>query len=168
MYRMLLKVKQPVTVSSPMLMNQTPKTLNDFGSKALRKAFEKLLKIALLDTVEVKLDSIQFVCFFVFFPLQHVEVGMMLFKHLEGAKSFADYFNGFLLCILSHAPLVLADGLKSLQNIDIGLIRWPTDFLIGRSSRRKVNALLSDVLSFSVVVKQIMESVPSSNMQMLF
>ncbi|XDV19566.1 hypothetical protein PO909_025015 [Leuciscus waleckii] len=142
--------KDSIIVPVPKI--QTPKTLNDFRPVALTslvmKTFERLVKDALLDTVQDKLDPLQFA----YRSGRGVDDAIgtllnMVFKRLEGAKSlvrllFIDFSSAFN-CIQPH---VLADRLKNTYNIDTGLICWLMDFLTVRSQRVRVNSVLSDVL----------------------
>lgn len=113
----------------------------------MMKSLEKLVKTSLMDSVQERLDLLQFA----YRPSRGVEdaTGTLLnlvFKHLEGAKSlvrllFVDFSSAFN-CIQPH---VLASKLLNCFNIDPGLVSWLMDFLTNRSQRVRVNGTLSDV-----------------------
>ncbi len=98
-----------------------------------------------MDTVQDKLDLLQFV----YRSGRGVDVAIGMLFNME-AKSlvrlpFID-FPSALNCIQSH---ILADRLKSIHNIDAGLICWSMNFSTMRSQWVRVHGVLLDVLFFS-------------------
>lgn len=136
----------------PVPKNNVPKSLNEFRPIALTslimKSFERIVKDALMTMVQANLDPFQFA----YRPGRGVDDAIstllnMIFSHLEGTKTFVRLvfidFSSAFNCIQPH---ILAESLKSVHNIDPGLICWLMDFLMERSQRVKVNGILSDAL----------------------
>ncbi|KAI5086940.1 gastrula zinc finger protein XlCGF28.1-like, partial [Silurus meridionalis] len=136
----------------PVPKNNAPTSLNEYRPVALTslimKTFERIVKDTLLSMVQANLDPFQF-AYRSGRGVDDVICALlnMILAHLEGAKTFVclvfiDFSSAFN-CIQPH---ILAERLKSVHNIDYGLISWLMDFLTNRSQRVKVNSVLSDVL----------------------
>ena len=86
-----------------------------------------------------------------------------VYKHLEGKKThvrllFADFSSAFN----TIQPLILYHKLVTLFSLDLGMVKWLIDFLIGRPQSVRVNSVLSQKKMTSTGSPTGVCSVPST------